>query len=117
MKTLNLQRAELVFNDIIKSLRQCQDAGMLETEFAERVMSVPEVQAREVFVSPYKTVFSGTFLLMSLTLNGGHHRWVILTPLDKNSKPAYVIAVDLASRAKRPLVGSGIAKAQVVKMC
>jgi hypothetical protein len=103
MKTLNLQRAELVFNDVIQSLRRQDESGMESTEATATVLSVAEVQAREVYVNPYESVFSGTSLLMNPALSGGRHHWAILAPLQNDSK--YVIAVDLATRIGPTVVG------------
>eukprot|EP00446_Apocalathium_sp_SHHI-4_P094755 CAMPEP_0177444032 /NCGR_PEP_ID=MMETSP0369-20130122/5779_1 /TAXON_ID=447022 ORGANISM="Scrippsiella hangoei-like, Strain SHHI-4" /NCGR_SAMPLE_ID=MMETSP0369 /ASSEMBLY_ACC=CAM_ASM_000364 /LENGTH=624 /DNA_ID=CAMNT_0018916053 /DNA_START=8 /DNA_END=1879 /DNA_ORIENTATION=+ len=105
MATLNLQRSELIFHRLVKDLMNLEEgrasggaaAGPGEEGSAEAALSalsIEDVRAREVFVSPYRSVFGGAELLVNPPMRAG---CLMLTALAQSDILPYLLAFQASS--------------------
>lgn len=105
MRTLNVQRAEILFHRVLSDLLPAasgrKSVDILEAPrlpeydgMGPTVLSLQQVQEMEVFVQPYSSLFPGAPLLVNPPLCSSH---VMLTPSTLLHAARYVIGLDWAS--------------------
>lgn len=99
MSTLNLQRAELLFRQAVDEIRQLRAEGRRPDEpgVELQLLCPAEVQEREAFVWPYKSVFPGVPLKVNPPLGASQ---LLLTPVGALQDARHLLAVEI------PLAGA-----------
>merc|ERR1712194_145339 len=98
MQTLNVQRAELIFFKALQDLQHVPDEAGRRPSDGNRfqALTVQQVQEAEIFVKPYRSVFTGSRLLVNPPVEGNY--LVAASALDVGVKP-YILALQWSPSA------------------